>query len=370
MQKTEPYIPARIPEPEQTDTISVVVPVYNTAGYLERCGDSLLAQTYRNLEIILVDDGSTDECPALCDAYAVRDSRVRVIHKRNGGLASARNAGIGAASGTYIAFLDSDDWLDTDCYERMLSALRTFHADVAVCRYRQVYDDHVDDESRDIAYSGTLEEGLREYIYETPEIEIQNAAWNKLYRRDFLGSLRFDESRWYEDILFTTKLLSEQGTIVVLDHASYNYYCTRTGSYMNQGFSPRILTDLIPNFRDRSAYLRQSGREELAAAADYWLLKRLLIYYTEAVRSDLPSGDKRKTLAELREDILAERPHFDAAYAFSDANPHERQKMRLFLKSPRLYSAFMCVNDGIVIPCKQKILRIRESRKSRAGTTG
>lgn len=363
MQKTESYIPAPIPEPEQTDTISVAVAVYNTARYMKRCVESLLAQTYRNLEIILVDDGSTDESPALCDAYAAADRRVRVIHKKNGGLASGRNAGIEAATGTYIAFLDNDDWVDADCYERMLSAIRTFHADVAVCRYRQVYDDRVLDESRDLVYFGTLADGLREYIWETPEIEIQNAAWNKLYRRDFLGSLRFDESRWYEDILYTTKLLSKQGMIAVLDHASYNYYCTREGSYMNQGFSPRILTDLIPDFRDRSEYLRGIGREDLAAAADYWFLKRLLIYYTAAERSNLPSGEKRKTLEKLREEILAERPHFDAAYAFPEANPHERQKMELFLRSPRLYSAFMSVNDRIVIPCKQRFLQRRQNRE-------
>ena len=150
--------------------------------------------------------------------------------------------------------------------------------------------------------------------------------------------------------------------IAVLDHASYNYYCSREGSYMNRGFSPRILTDLIPDFRDRSEYLRGIGREDLAAAADYWFLKRLLIYYTAAERSNLPSGEKRKTLEKLREEILAERPHFDAAYAFSEANPHERQKMELFLRSPRLYSAFMSVNDRIVIPCKQRFLQRRQNR--------
>ena len=363
MRKIEPYSPEHIPEAQQTETISVTVPVYNVAAYLRRSVDSLLGQTYRNLEILLVDDGSTDDCPALCDEYAAKDPRVRVIHKKNGGLASARNAGITAATGTYLAFLDSDDWLDPDCYERMLSALRTFHADVAVCRYRQVYDDHVEDESRDLAYVGSLEEGLRHYVEETPQIQIQNAAWNKLYRRDFAGGLRFDESRWYEDMMHTTQLLSKSGTIAVLDHASYNYYCTRAGSYMNQGFSRRILTDLIPNFQDRSAFLRRTGRGELAAAADYWFFKRLLLYYTQAERTVPDRAEKKAVLRELGQTIRSEEPYFAAAYAFCGANPHERQKMALFLKSPRLYSAFMCVNDRVVIPLKQRRSGSRHSAR-------
>ncbi|MDE6992490.1 MAG: glycosyltransferase, partial [Lachnospiraceae bacterium] len=99
---------------EEQDLISVIVPVYNVEKYLDRCVESLLGQTYRRLEIILVDDGSTDGCGAMCDGYAQRDSRVRVIHKRNGGLSDARNAGLAAASGSYIGYVDSDDWIEPD----------------------------------------------------------------------------------------------------------------------------------------------------------------------------------------------------------------------------------------------------------------
>ena len=112
--------------------ISVIVPVYNVESYLARCVDSILTQTYQNLEVILVDDGSKDNSGVICDDYARRDSRVNVIHKENGGLSSARNAGIEAAGGEYLAFVDSDDWIEPDAYERLLSAMQKHAAKLVV----------------------------------------------------------------------------------------------------------------------------------------------------------------------------------------------------------------------------------------------
>ena len=121
--------------------ISVIVPVYKVEPYLRKCLDSIAGQTYQNLEIILVDDGSPDSCGSICDEYAVQDKRVRVIHKENGGVSSARNAGLAAATGDWIGWVDSDDWIEPDLYSYMLEKVREYGADIAVCSRTEVYPD-------------------------------------------------------------------------------------------------------------------------------------------------------------------------------------------------------------------------------------
>ncbi len=126
------------------DLISVIVPVYNVEAYLDRCMHSVLNQTYQNLEILLIDDGSTDGSPALCDAYATRDRRIKVLHKPNGGLSDARNAGLALAQGAYIGYVDSDDWIEPDMYASLHRACVDNHAQLAVCRYFQEYQDRTE----------------------------------------------------------------------------------------------------------------------------------------------------------------------------------------------------------------------------------
>ena len=122
--------------------ISIIVPVYKVEPYLRKCLDSIVGQTYQKLEIILVDDGSPDSCGAICDAYAARDERIRVIHKENGGVASARNAGLDAATGDYIGWVDSDDWIEADMFECLLKGAEDYDADIVVCGREDSYPDH------------------------------------------------------------------------------------------------------------------------------------------------------------------------------------------------------------------------------------
>ena len=124
---------------KQAKKISIIIPVYNVEAYLDRCIQSVIHQTYQNLEIILVDDGSTDHSPQMCDAYAQIDERIKVVHKSNGGLSDARNAGLMVATGTYIGYVDSDDWIELEMYERMYAACIEHQAELAVCRYRNEY---------------------------------------------------------------------------------------------------------------------------------------------------------------------------------------------------------------------------------------
>lgn len=176
MRKLEKFTPLPIPEEEQTDKISVIVAVYNIEAYLEKCVRSLRNQTYRNLQIILVDDGATDGCPAICDRLAEEDGRIQVIHKKNGGLSDARNAGIAAADGEYIAFVDGDDWIETDMYEKLLSAARQFDTPLAVCRYRKIYRNREVDASTGAAVVFDGQEALESFLMEEDDICIQNAA--------------------------------------------------------------------------------------------------------------------------------------------------------------------------------------------------
>ena len=178
-----------LPPPSERELISGVVAVYNIEAYVERCVRSIMAQTYPELEILLVDDGSTDASGKLCDALAEQDARIRVLHKTNGGLSDARNAGTEAASGSLIAFVDGDDWLEPDMYGRMYAAMCAFGAPLAVCRYKQVYKDRVIDGSTDRAVLLSGSEPLEQFIAENDEVPLRNAAWNKLYRRELMLSL-------------------------------------------------------------------------------------------------------------------------------------------------------------------------------------
>lgn len=360
MRIIEQYQPKPILPGEQTEKISVAMAVYNSDAYLERAILSVLNQTYRNLELILVDDGSTDNCPQICDRYAALDPRVRVIHKENGGLYTSRNVGIEQATGEYLAFLDGDDWADPDMYESMLSCLREQAADLVVCRYKRVYRDATVDGSTDRAVVMEGQEMLAKYLEEEEDFLIQNAAWNKLYRRSILGDLRFP-ARWYEDMLYTIRLLNRTARSVYLDHAYHNYVCDRGSSIMNRGLNERIYTDLIPNLYDRSAFLRQIGREDLALLQDYFLYKRLLLFYTAVVRSADPQKAAHKKYLKRR--LYEGRERYPAIFGIPQANPNEYRKMKIFLVSPLLYMAVMRLNDSVVLPVRQR------RRKQKKGTT-
>lgn len=351
MKILEHYIPKSIPCEAQTETISVAVAIYNVDAYLERAVDSLLNQTYRNLEIILVDDGSTDNCPAICDRYAEQDERVKVIHKENGGLFTSRNVGIENATGTYMAFLDGDDWVDADMYEKLLAALKGNEADLAVCRYRWVYRDGTEDASTDMAAVMEGQEVLAKYLEEDDRFQIQNAAWNKLYKRSLLKELRFPP-RLYEDMMFTIQLLARPERSVYLDRAYHNYVCDRNTSIMNLGINDRTFTDLIPNLYDRSVYLRQNGKEELALLQDYFLYKRLLLFYTQVSRSH--NKKKKEYKKFLTQKLREGKPYYEEIFSIEKANPNEYRKMKIFLCSPLLYRVAMRLNDTVVIPIKTR----------------
>lgn len=251
--------------------ISVIVPVYKAERYLERCLDSLLAQTHRNLEILLIDDGSPDRSGAICDEYAARDSRVTVIHQENGGPSAARNAGLAHVSGEYVTFVDSDDYIDADYCEYLLSLSVKHGADIVQC--------------------GALEEGSGGVRVLGPENDILlpeglasmkgrdwhaygNANWGKLYRREVIEAARFDTRCCIgEDLHFNFQALQRTKTIVLGSAARYHYVLTEGSLFRAAPSRERLL-----NCRE----MLQRAKGEFAHSAD---LTRLID--DEIYRNDL-----------------------------------------------------------------------------------
>lgn len=332
----------------QKHKISVVVSVYNIQNYIEKSIGSICNQTYPNLEIILVDDGSTDDSGNICDVWAEKDARIRVIHKENGGLSDARNAGIAVAEGEYIAFVDGDDWIDATMYEDMLRAMITFDADLCVCNYKEVSRHGVNDTSTEDVTVFDGKEILEVFINEDETYQIQNAAWNKLYKRSLMGDLRFPQGKLFEDIVYTTRLLAKSQKAVYVNKAYYNYLFDRSDSIMNSKKVERLLTDQVPAYKEKGEFLLSLGEKQLFLTHQFFFYKRMLLHYREASEKK-PEG-YRSFLGELRKVIL-QKPFYREA--FSDHSKGELLRMRLFQVSPVLYYCFNHINEKYLIPYKQ-----------------
>lgn len=217
--------------------ISVIVPVYNVEKYLARCADSILAQTYRNLEVILVNDGSTDSSGEMCDAYAAKDARVRTVHKGNGGLSDARNAGAQAAQGEYYAFVDSDDWIAADYIAYLYDLLSQNHAQIAVCGYRKVYEKEESSAGSAGASVNIYDsrEGLFHLLYQRGMI---SSAWGRLFQAALFRDICFPIGKLHEDVAVMYRLFDKADKIVCGDAEKY-FYFQRRDSIVNRKFDRR-----------------------------------------------------------------------------------------------------------------------------------
>lgn len=209
--------------------ISIIVPVYNVANYLERCINSLLKQTYSNLQIILVDDGSTDASPKICDDFAKKDGRIQVIHKENGGLSSARNAGISAATGEYIAFVDSDDWVISDAYEYLYDLIIKYEADVVSADYELTYGDDISVSKTTSEYKIEGSLNILKYYMLQDNLHGKNdyPVWIKLYKKNLFDNIKFPDGKIYEDNITNFKILQNCNTYVKSKKNIYAYFQRR-----------------------------------------------------------------------------------------------------------------------------------------------
>lgn len=223
-------------------TISVIVPVYNVEAYLPACLDSLLAQTYKALQIILVDDGSTDQSGAICDAYAAKDSRIRVIHQKNGGAANAKNTGLRVATGEYLAFADSDDYLEPDAYAYMAEQLQAHGADVIQCGYRNVFTDHTGD---CVTLQAAQPFDTEEYLLRFTKDWTCGLLWDKLYRRQLFEDIFFEEGHKIDDEFFTYRGIMNAGKILYDPKIVYNYRQRGSGVTLSATNGSRIVMDKL-----------------------------------------------------------------------------------------------------------------------------
>lgn len=210
---------------KMAEKLSVIIPVYRTEKYLKKCIDSVLSQDYSDLELILVDDGSDDGCPAICDEYARLDKRVSVIHKKNGGLSSARNAGLDAAMGEYVTFVDSDDFIEKDMYSYMMS--EKGDSNIVCCSHFVVEGG---EKRQATSFSEKVVFNSDKAVHELlKDQKLKNYVWNKVFSRELFNSIRFPEGMNFEDIPVTAELFRKADSVCILPDAKYNYVMRSDG---------------------------------------------------------------------------------------------------------------------------------------------
>ena len=247
--------------------ISVIIPVYKVEKYLDRCVKSVLAQTYENIEIILVDDGSPDQCPAMCDKYAEEYEKIQVIHQENKGLSGARNTGIDHAKGEYLSFVDSDDIWSPYFLESLYTALKEHDADISQCRWEYMHGDVLKEgynpEAAKECFSGR--EMIGNLYIQTGAYYV--VAWNKLYKKELFANIRYPEGKIHEDEATTYKLFDLAKKCVVIDNALYGYFVGTGGtSITRNGFNLKKLDWRTAN-KERVRYLIEKDYKELIVPA-------------------------------------------------------------------------------------------------------
>ena len=279
--------------------ISIIVPIYKVESYLKRCIDSILNQTFTDFECILVDDGSPDNCPQICDEYAKKDKRIRVIHKKNGGLSDARNVGIDIAQGEYLGFVDSDDWIHPQMYEILYNGIVENNVKLSVCAYNET-----DTEEKF--------EGI-----DKPVFELRNGmdflmtdnvtavvAWNKLYHRSLFKEIRYPVGRIHEDEFTTYKILYEAENIAFCNFKMYCYFINNDGITKSE-YSLKRLDSLLA-WEARNVFLKKKQLN----AHRIWAVKQLLEGYWINYTLSKQHGYKiisRDIITRMRKCIILER---------------------------------------------------------------
>lgn len=276
------------------DKVSVIVPIYNVAEYLKECVDSILGQTYRHLEVLLIDDGSPDDAPRICDEYAMIDNRVKVIHKENGGLSDARNVGIEHASGEWLLFVDGDDYIEQNMVETLVSAAKTSRASLAMCgacAFRFSDSTRITNSTWISIESGiTSGENVLRQIDSGGNLPIVYIVpWNKLYSRATFDCVRYPVGRVHEDEAVIHHVLGINSRIVCVDGALYNYR-QRNDSIIREK-SIRKVMDKMEAYADRALFYDAHGLADCSHSVFEAFFGNLMYFYG-AFKAD-PQAKKR-----------------------------------------------------------------------------
>lgn len=284
--------------------ITVIVPVYKVEQYLKRCVDSIVEQSYKNLEIILVDDGSPDRCGEMCEEFAKQDSRIRVIHKENGGLSSARNAGLDVMTGDYVGFVDSDDWIEPDMYERLVALAAEYQAHIVCCGIeRCTSSGHV----------GYFNDNLEDFlVFDTNQAmadlpnnsKITNSLCDKLFHRDIFRSIRMTEGILYEDYDVMHRCVFQSERVIYTGAPFYKYFVN--DSSITRGNALKKQYEYITAGKVRIAFYEENCKESVAAVRAKHIESALDIIYK--TRKSADCKEQRRQLDKETRQMLSEYP--------------------------------------------------------------
>lgn len=283
--------------------VSIIVPVYNVEKYLEKCVNSILAQTYTNIEVILIDDGSTDKCPQICDEYACKNKRVNVVHQKNSGVSAARNTGLKIARGTYVGFVDPDDWIDTNMYEILVEKIETSQAELAICGYNRVKDNdyHILETSclEDKVISSTT---CISDLFSLDGYSIRPSVWNKLFIKEIIADQRFDVTyNISEDLLFLTSYLLKINKVAYVNNAAYHNLKREFSSTCGGGKLDDICKTVTADYKVYSCIKRKYPF--LRHVVLSWIIQDNMGWY----RTISGNSQNRKKLKEMKRSMIKTR---------------------------------------------------------------
>lgn len=311
--------------------ISVIIPIYNTEKFLKRSLDSVMNQSYRNLEVIMVDDGSTDKSAEICKEYAAKDPRFLYFYEENSGPSAARNLGLEKCTGNYIAFLDPDDYLHVDMYAKLIHALQETHAGMAICDFRVVYgDEPYDAEPEYKTQILNRREAQAIYFDDPHSATVATVVWNKLIPASVMKKFRFPVDRMVaEDESVTYKLLYSFSQIVYVNAPYYNYFIF-DGSIMNSRFSAKRF-DLFKAYDERINFY--------AKHKEYELCKKMFFLYIHMYCSfiDLSKQTDEDFSRIYQKCFYRERNKYQKYKSVLRLRPNEQLELDLFNKAPSMY---------------------------------
>ncbi len=308
--------------------LSVVVPVYKVEKYLSRCIESILNQDFCNFQLILVDDGSPDNCGTICDEYASKDNRIKVIHKENGGLSSARNAGIDISTSEYITFIDSDDYIHPCMFSSMLKGMKNHDADISICSYLSTKENNAE---TTISNTFSLIDKY-ESITRMNNIEFIT-AWGKIYKTKLFEKIRYPVGKYHEDEFITYKLFYESNKIVFTEDKLYYYY-VNPESIIQSSFSEKNL-DSLDVFKERIMFFEKKNEHELTKLSQKTLMSRIM-YCHQCISREKSLKNKSK----LKQKALSYLDKTQKKEFISSLSSKQKMWANLFFVSPFLYSTF------------------------------
>ena len=314
--------------------ISVIVPVYKVENYLNQCIESIVNQTYKNLEIILVDDGSPDNCPLMCDNWAKKDNRIKVIHKQNNGVSSARNVGLEVATGDYLCFVDSDDTIHPKYCEILLNSILTNNADIAVCSWKKVNDINNPKNKNyntNNLTSKCFEGGEVFDLLYNKKIPLIMALWIKLYKKDIFKNITFPENKTVaEDDAIIPQVLLNCKRMVYVNLALYNN-TQRNDSLTTISFSKKRLHSLEV-FKDRIEFIKVHKPEFVDEAVNHYI-RILILYYHYAKWAKM----EKEILDQIKNEINK-----------VSSNGYENKLTKMFKKHPKILNVILKVRQKFI----------------------